>query len=157
MNNITTILFDVGGTLITDDMTGIFRRAPKLRSDALEVLFLLKEKYELHLATRYPLPLQEKILKDYQLEKIFKLIKETPPFIKPDYRFFIWLLDKIKIKPEAALMIGDQIEIDIIPAKSVGLKTMWLYQGDVNSFSLPQKAMPDWHVKTFKEIAEILL
>lgn len=158
MQKITTILLDVGGTLVNDDFIGFFMKTPELRKDVLEVLLLLKDKYNLYLATRYPLALQEKILKYNKLEKIIELVKETPPFQKPDPNFFLWLLDKIKAAPEKTVMVGDSLEVDIIPAKSVGLKTIWLCQ--YNSFALkpsPTEKIADWEVKTFKEMGEILL
>lgn len=156
MKDITTLLFDVGGTLVDDNFLDVYWKTPKLREGVFEVLLLLKSKYNLYLATRYPVSSQEKILKHHGLEKIIKLIKEEPPFQKPDQRFFAWLLDKINIKPREAIMVGDSLEIDIIPAKSLGLKTIWFYQDNISLSALPPNAAPDWQVKTFKEIIKIL-
>ncbi len=59
------------------------------------------------------------------LEKYFQIFtpKETR-FLKPDQRAFLSVLDFFKIKPKEALMVGDEIERDLIPAKNLGIKTI---------------------------------
>lgn len=37
--------------------------------------------------------------------------------------------DVAKCKPENAVMIGDRIDNDIVPAKQLGMKTIWIKQG----------------------------
>ena len=59
------------------------------------------------------------------LEKHFKIFtpKETK-FIKPDTRAFLIVLEKFKVKPEQAVMVGDEIERDILPAEKLGIKAI---------------------------------
>ena len=48
---------------------------------------------------------------------------------KPDRRIFELALSKAVCKPENAVMIGDRVDNDIIPAKKMGMKTVRMKQG----------------------------
>lgn len=48
---------------------------------------------------------------------------------KPDRRIFEIALERSSCKPENAVMIGDRIDNDIVPAKQMGMKTIWVKQG----------------------------
>jgi len=144
---IKAILLDVGGTLIKND----FNQTLTLQNGVKENIPLLSQKYELYLATRYDFILQEKFLKYFKLEQFIKFIKENPPAHKPNPKFFIWLLQKINKNANETLMIGDDLEIDIIPAKSLGMKTILITQQNLNTNA------PDFIVSNFAQAAKILL
>ena len=44
--------------------------------------------------------------------------------MKPDHRIFNYTLTNLLIKPEEAIMVGDNTKRDIIPAKELGMKTI---------------------------------
>ncbi|HJX36783.1 MAG TPA: HAD family hydrolase [Dehalococcoidales bacterium] len=46
-------------------------------------------------------------------------------FKKPDPAFYREILTKLQLKPEDCIAIGNDCEKDIIPAKSVGINTIW--------------------------------
>ena len=48
---------------------------------------------------------------------------------KPDPRLFEIALERASCLPSQAVMIGDRIDNDIIPAKRLGMKTIWIKQG----------------------------
>ena len=48
---------------------------------------------------------------------------------KPDRRIFEIALQRASCRPESAVMIGDRIDNDIVPAKKMGMKTVWIKQG----------------------------
>ena len=48
---------------------------------------------------------------------------------KPDRRIFELALSRANCKPENAVMIGDRVDNDIIPAKKLGMKTVRVKQG----------------------------
>ena len=48
---------------------------------------------------------------------------------KPDRRIFEIALERSRCKPENAVMVGDRIDNDIVPAKQLGMKTIWVKQG----------------------------
>lgn len=48
---------------------------------------------------------------------------------KPDIVFFNRALFKAKCPPENAVMVGDRIDNDIVPANKIGMVTIWVKQG----------------------------
>ena len=59
-------------------------------------------------------------------------------------------------KPEEAIMVGDRIDNDIIPANKIGMKTVWIKQG-FGSYAEPKtvEEQPDYIVNSLVEIAEL--
>ncbi len=51
------------------------------------------------------------------------------PLKKPDPAIFLLALEKANCRPEEAVMIGDRLDNDIVPAKALGMKTAWIRQG----------------------------
>jgi putative hydrolase of the HAD superfamily len=45
---------------------------------------------------------------------------------KPDPAIFRMALDRLDLPPENVIFVGDSYEQDMIPARKVGLKTVWL-------------------------------
>ena len=45
---------------------------------------------------------------------------------KPDLRIFEEILNHFRVSSHEALMIGDSLEADIIPAKKLGMETVWI-------------------------------
>ena len=48
---------------------------------------------------------------------------------KPDLELFHRALIAAKCLPDDAVMVGDRLDNDIVPAKKVGMKTVWIKQG----------------------------
>lgn len=59
------------------------------------------------------------------LEKYFSIFtpRETK-FLKPDQRAFLAVLEKFGFLPKETIMIGDEIEKDIAPAKKLGMEAI---------------------------------
>ena len=68
------------------------------------------------------------ILKKHNLMQYFKVngISALIGYQKPDERIFKYALKNANCKPEEAIMIGDRIDNDIVPAKTIGINTIWL-------------------------------
>ena len=60
--------------------------------------------------------------------------------------------------PEEAVMVGDRIDNDIIPAKKLGMKTVWIKQG-FGKYYKPNSAedKPDWTINTLNEVTDLFL
>ncbi|MBL4575478.1 MAG: HAD family hydrolase [Opitutaceae bacterium] len=71
------------------------------------------------------------VLMNYGLLEYFEhtLVSEDLCVSKPDTRFFMHYLDVFKIAPSRCIMIGDRLDNDIIPAKRLGLRTIWFRRG----------------------------
>lgn len=72
---------------------------------------------------------------------------------KPDPKPFQAALDKLKLKPEEAIMIGDWAERDMVGAKAVGLKTVFARYGDLQN---QQNVISDYEVNDIQELLEIV-
>jgi putative hydrolase of the HAD superfamily len=70
----------------------------------------------------------ELILKELELDQFFYVVvdgKEISAF-KPQSAPFEYALDKLGAKPENSAMIGDEFFNDMVGAKAIGLKTVWI-------------------------------
>lgn len=87
----------------------------------------LKEKYQLGLLANQPREVID-VLKGHGLWDVFTVqgISAEVGLHKPAPAFFQWALDQAGCLPEQALMIGDRVDNDILPARSVGMKTLRL-------------------------------
>jgi putative hydrolase of the HAD superfamily len=45
---------------------------------------------------------------------------------KPDPEAFRMVLSRLGVPPEAALMVGDSLDFDLEPARSIGMQTCWM-------------------------------
>ena len=75
---------------------------------------------------------------------------------KPDLRIFQIALARADCKPEEAIMVGDRIDNDIIPANKIGMTTVWIKQG-FGSYAEPKtvEEQPDYIVNSLAEITEV--
>ena len=90
----------------------------KLYDDVKEIVNLPFKKAILSANARF-------LIKSLGLEKFAKIFtpKETK-FLKPDPKAFLTVLETLRVKPERTLMVGNEIERDLIPAKRLGMKVI---------------------------------
>lgn len=102
----------------------------KLYEEVPAVIKALSQKYELGIIANQLDGLKER-LEAFGLLKYFKYIISSwdLQIMKPDIRIFEYALDKANCTPQEACMIGDRLDNDILPAKSLGMKTVWIKQG----------------------------
>lgn len=99
--------------------------APKkknLISGTIEMLEALKSDFHFHIITNGFPEVQHHKIKHSGLENYFEIIitSEGCGFAKPDARIFAHALKKSKATSEEALMIGDDLLVDILGAKKAG-------------------------------------
>ena len=70
---------------------------------------------------------------------------------KPHPLFYKELLEIFNVAPHETIMVGDKIDNDIIPAKSLGITT--IYIGDLKSENL---TVPDYTISNIKQLLELL-
>lgn len=70
-------------------------------------------------------------LRDYGLMPYFDVIAidEIVGVSKPDPKIFTWALEQARCEAKDALMIGDRPDVDIAPAKTLGMGTVRLQRG----------------------------
>ncbi|OGR92262.1 MAG: hypothetical protein A2992_06525, partial [Elusimicrobia bacterium RIFCSPLOWO2_01_FULL_59_12] len=72
---------------------------------------------------------------------------------KPDPKPFLTALDRLKLKPDEAVMIGDWAERDMVGAKKVGLKTVFARYGDLQN---AQNVEADYEIDDIQELLGIV-
>ena len=129
----------------------------KLYEEAPAVIKQLSQKYELGIIANQLDGLKER-LKAFDLLQYFNYIISSWDLqvMKPDIRIFEYALDKANCIPQDACMIGDRLDNDILPAKSLGMKTVWIKQG----FGALQKPLskseePDYTINNLTELLKI--
>lgn len=126
--------FDQIGETVSDDMINILahqyiEHLPSynhLVPNTVQILEYLSPNYKLHIITNGFQEVQEKKLKGGNIHHYFQNIvnSETAGVKKPHPHIFELALDKAKVSPQNSLMIGDNLEADILGAKSVGMEVL---------------------------------
>jgi HAD superfamily hydrolase (TIGR01662 family) len=91
-----------------------------------EMLDELSKKYKIGLAANQFSECRDTLVARDWL-KYFSIlgISEDMGLRKPDPEFFRRLLEQSRAAPEDCVMIGDRIDNDIVPAKALGMRTIW--------------------------------
>jgi FMN phosphatase YigB (HAD superfamily) len=71
------------------------------------------------------------LLDQFQLKKYFQsfLTQDDFDITKPDTRYYERICKKIGINSNDCIMVGDRIDKDVIPAKMIGMKTVFIRSG----------------------------
>ena len=98
--------------------------------EAEEVLRKLHDKYKIGIIANQNPGTRER-LESWGLLKYIDMVVASAEegVAKPDRRIFDIALERAGVAPEDAFMIGDRIDNDILPAKNIGMKTIWVQQG----------------------------
>ena len=128
-----------------------------LYPDTKEVLQRLSQKYKIGIIANQDFGTEQR-LTDFNVYQYINLVIASAEegVAKPDLRIFQIALDRANCKPEEAVMVGDRIDNDIIPANKIGMTTMWIKQG-FGSYAEPKtvEEQPDYIVNSLAEITEV--
>lgn len=101
-----------------------------------------------------------------QWEKIIRLglhhffhtvvISEDVGSEKPDAKIFQVALEKLKVKPEEAIYVGNCLEIDILGANMAGLIPVRVIKQKRKEQALNRDMQPKWTIKRISELLKIL-
>ena len=125
--------------------------------EAKECLSELSKHYKIGIIANQELGSEQRLEKLGLFKYIDLVIASSEEGVaKPDLRIFQIALDRANCKPEEAVMVGDRIDNDIIPANIIGMKTVWIKQG-FGSYAEPKtiEEQPDYIVNSLAEIAEL--
>ncbi|HMB61802.1 MAG TPA: YjjG family noncanonical pyrimidine nucleotidase [Eudoraea sp.] len=94
--------------------------------NTIEILDYLSPHYNLHIITNGFKEIQEKKLRNTGILSYFQQIvnSEMAGVKKPNPGIFKLALKKANVQPEKAIMVGDNLEADILGAQAVGLHTL---------------------------------
>jgi Predicted sugar phosphatases of the HAD superfamily len=76
---------------------------------------------------------------------------------KPSAEFFGLVLEHLGVKPEDALMVGDDIEFDILGAQKVGMKACLVKTGKFRESDLEKGIKPDLLLENVNELPKALM
>ena len=96
------------------------------------------------------------VLKSLNIDNYFvSIIDSTKVNIrKPDKRIFELAIKELNVKAENTLAVGDSYERDIMPAKLLGCKTVWI---NVQSWTQPDDTSnADFIIKDIKDLKNII-
>jgi len=155
--NLTLEAFGIRNSLLASNISDEYVKMSLLRTilfpHAIETLEYLYGQYKLHIITNGFEEVQFKKLELSGMNKYFEhvITSEDAGARKPNERIFQYALGKTGARAGECLMIGDEIEIDLLGAKAVGLDQMYVnYAGRVHNESFT------FEVRSLVEIIAIL-
>ena len=118
-----------------------------------EVLDYLKEKYHLHIITNGFEEVQYVKLEQSKLLHYFEHIitSEQVGVKKPNPEIFRHALVKAFCKPDESIMIGDDLPVDILGAKAIGMKQVYF-----NPEKIAHQESIDFEISCLSQLQEIL-
>lgn len=119
----------------------------------IELLDYLYTKYTLHVITNGFEEIQYRKLKNSNLEKYFTCVitSEAAGAKKPDAKIFEFALTSASAAISESLMIGDDIEVDILGAQAIGMDALF-----VNYFNEEFNQESIQSVNSLKELMDLL-
>lgn len=102
-----------------------------LYPDAEICLRKLHESFKIGIIANQSLGSEERLKKYGLLETIDLVVASAEEGVaKPDVRIFELALERAVCSADEAVMIGDRLDNDIVPANKIGMHTIWIKQGD---------------------------
>jgi HAD superfamily hydrolase (TIGR01549 family) len=149
---------------LLDRMADLYTRgrleAARLFPGAVEALTALGEVYAIGLITEGDGANQRAQLERLGIADRFDhvVISHEAGIHKPDTALYGYALDRAGLSPAEAVMVGDRIDWDLLPAASLGMLTVLfthknMYLGLRRELSFE----PDWTVRDYAELIEVLL
>ena len=115
----------------------------------------VKDRYKLLLLTNGSPHLQNtKLDKTPELLPYFEeiIISGNVGKGKPDPSMFQHALERLKLHKDEVIMVGDNLNTDILGASRLGIRTIWINR----SQQKPDKVIPDYEVKELHEVIGIV-
>ena len=131
----------------------------KLYEAVPDIIKGLYGKYKLGIIANQSLGTQKRI-DNWGIGKYFDVVMASAEAgcAKPDMRIFKMALQKAKCEPNEAVMVGDRLDNDIVPAKELGMKTVWVRQGYAIYQSIDdERKRPDYIVDSIDELIGLKL
>ena len=144
--------------ILKTDLLRNKRELIKLFGEVPKIIPLLSKKYSLGIISNNSSG-SANLLKRYDLDKYFEVmcLSESIGFRKPDHKIFQQALAAANSNIDNCIMVGDRLDIDIMPANELGMKTI----RTMNSLYKVQrpkneKETPLFTINSLTELPEIL-
>lgn len=134
-----------------------FGELERLYPDVEEILKNLSQKFKLGIIANQVAGTQKRIY-NWGIGKYFDVVVASAEAgcEKPDLKIFNMALKQAKCSPREAVMIGDRLDNDIIPAKKLGMNTVWVRQGFAKFQSVKNELeRPDYIVESIVDVVDL--
>lgn len=130
-----------------------------LYEDALDCLARLSKKYKIGVIANQSPGTKERLTQHGIIKYIDLVVASAEEGVaKPDERIFEIALERSNCKPGNAVMIGDRIDNDIVPANLSGMHTIWVKQGFGKYWNISQDIeRADFVVDSLAGVCDIML
>lgn len=149
--------FKIGDDKLAKDMSALFLEIlpgkKKVFDYTFEILDYLENKeYRLHLITNGFNQTQHKKLESSGLSRYFEhvITSESSNSVKPKREIFEFAVNKAGCKMNSCIMIGDNLNADIIGAQEAGMDTIF-----ANHVNAPCHLTPTYIIRHLQELEEI--
>lgn len=133
-----------------------YRYAAKTVDESRQVLEQLKDRFRLILVSNFYGNIHA-ILRDFRLEYFESIIESAVVGVrKPDPAIWQLGIDAAGVPAENCLVIGDSFDKDIVPAQSVGCRTVWLKGEGWTNDSQEDEQIPDAIIYRLDELVAIM-
>ena len=129
-----------------------------LYPDTKELLQRLSQKYKIGIIANQDFGTEQR-LTDFNVHQYINLVIASAEegVAKPDLRIFQIALARADCKPEEAIMVGDRIDNDIIPANKIGMTTVWIKHGFGGYAELKEiEEHPDYTINNLNDLLNLL-
>ena len=83
----------------------------------------------------------------------FAIYSSDTPYRKPHPSIFELAIENLNMKPEEILFVGDNISMDVIGAKNVGMKSAWINRERKN---IPAGCEHDYELHSLEDLFQIV-
>lgn len=120
---------------------------------AAETLSYLQDKYQLHIITNGFQESQQVKLQTSGILPFFKEVinSEVSGFLKPDRRIFDFTLSRIQAECGDCIMIGDDLDVDVLGARNAGIDHVFFNRKDQ-----AHSEVLTYEIKCLRELTTIL-
>jgi len=139
---------------LSDEFGRQRRQRHRLFDDSLPTLNRLKRRFRLGLITNGLSCLQREKIRGVHLGPFFDavLIAGDVGAAKPDPRIFHALLERLQVRPDQAIMVGNSVQGDIGGAQAVGMGAVLIHRGRVHAPD--DSIIPDLTIDNLERLLE---
>lgn len=130
----------------------------KLYPNVIGILKELKKGYKLGIIANQKVGLSNR-LNQFGILDFFNVVicSDEVGISKPNKDIFLLGLQEANCEAKNSIMVGDRLDNDLIPAKKIGMRTIWVKQGYSGLAKVENsKEFVDIEIKSINEICEVL-
>lgn len=128
-----------------------------LHADAIPCLERLRDAgYRLGVIANQPTAVRDAMQRD-GLVPFFEVwgVSDDLGLQKPDPALFVHALTTAGVEPSRAVMVGDRLDYDVRPAKTAGMRSVWVLRGEAPDEPTPEQLFEtDASVRDLTELPE---